>query len=319
MTIDRRSLLRSGVAASAALLGARAVQAQPHAGHGSPQPQSPPQPPPATPAPARATPGALGYTPVIVPNGATLPFERRGGVKVFHLIAEAFAHEIAPGLTITAWGYNGRTPGPLIEAVEGDRVRIYVTNKLPEPTTVHWHGVIVPSGMDGVAGLTQKAIQPGETFKYEFTFAHPGTFMYHPHYDEMTQIALGMVGMIVVHPRRPESRPARDYALMAHEWKIPIGAARPDPMAMSDFNVLTFNSKAYPATEPAGRGARRAGADPLRQPGPDGSPPDPPARPRLRDRRDRWRPRATLGALPRDHRAGAGRRGARDRVHRERR
>ena len=106
--------------------------------------------------------------------------------------------------------------------------------------------------MDGVAGLTQKAIAPGETFKYELTFRHAGTFMYHPHFDEMTQIALGMVGMIVVHPRkRPASRrPVRDFALMLHEWKIVAGTRRPDPLAMSDFNQLAFNGKSFPATQP---------------------------------------------------------------------
>ncbi len=128
-------------------------------------------------------------------------------------------------------------------------MRIYVTNKLPEPTTVHWHGMIVPNGMDGVAGLTQPAIVPGQTFKYEFTLKRAGTFLYHPHADEMTQIALGMVGMIVVHPREPEPA-ARDFALLLHEWRVPIGAARPDPLAMTEFNVLTFNSKCFPATEP---------------------------------------------------------------------
>jgi hypothetical protein len=190
------------------------------------------------------------YTPVVVPNGHTLPFERRGGVKVFHLVAEAVKHQFAPGLDVEAWGYNGSTPGPLIEGVVGDRVRIYVTNKLPEPTTVHWHGVFLPNGMDGVGGLTQNYIRPGKTFKYEFTLTKPGTFMYHPHFDEMTQIALGMVGMIVIHPREPATRRVRDYSLMLHEWKVPIGAARPDPLAMNDFNVLTFNSKAFPATTP---------------------------------------------------------------------
>jgi hypothetical protein len=167
------------------------------------------------------------------------------------LIAEPLQHEFAPGLTGECWGYNGRTPGPTIEATEGDRVRIYVTNRLPEPTTLHWHGVLVPNGMDGVAGVTQKAIAAGETFKYEFTFTRPGTYMYHPHFDEMTQMALGMVGMIVVHPRTPRGpRVDRDFVLMTHEWKIRPGASRPDPTAMLDFNVLTFNSKAFPATEP---------------------------------------------------------------------
>ena len=247
--ISRRALLQSSVAASAAILARARLAAAQHTGHG-----------PAHKAAAPVGPGKLTkgrkvagetYTPVVMPNGATLPFEKKGGVKVFHLTAEPVQHEIAPGLTIEAWGYNGMTPGPLIECVEGDKVRIYVTNKLPEATTVHWHGVFLPNGMDGVAGLTQKAIPVGKTFRYEFTMQKAGTFMYHPHFDEMTQIALGMVGMIVVHPRRRrDSGVTRDYSLMAHEWMIPIGAKRPDPLAMNEFNVLTFNSKAFPATEP---------------------------------------------------------------------
>ena len=184
-----------------------------------------------------------------MPNGSVLAGRRVGDAWVYHLTAAPLKHTIAPGLDIEAWGYNGSTPGPVLEATEGDRVRIYVTNHLPEPTSVHWHGVLVPNGMDGVAGLTQAAIAPGQTYRYDFTFSRAGTFMYHPHADEMTQIAFGMVGMIVVHPRTPAPR-ARDYVLLAHEWKIPIGAARPDPLAMADFNVLTYNGVAYPATAP---------------------------------------------------------------------
>jgi manganese oxidase len=91
------------------------------------------------------------------------------GVKVFHLVAEPVRHEFAPGLVANCWGYNGRVHGPTIEAVEGDRVRIYMTNRLPEPTTVHWHCILLPNGMDGVAGLNQKPIPSGETYRYEFT------------------------------------------------------------------------------------------------------------------------------------------------------
>src|ERR1043166_9409368 len=93
------------------------------------------------------------YVPVATPDGATLPFQVVEGVKVFHLVAEPVVHEFAPGLTARCFGYNGRVHGPTIEAVEGDRVRIYVTNRLPEPPSVHWHGVFVPNGMDGVGGL----------------------------------------------------------------------------------------------------------------------------------------------------------------------
>jgi hypothetical protein len=104
--------------------------------------------------------------------------------------------------------------------------------------------------MDGVSGLNQKPIPPGETWVYEFTLRDAGTFMYHSHYDEMTQIALGLKGMFVVHPKRPQSTVDHDFVLMTHEWKLPVGASRPDPNEMSDFNLLTFNGKAFPATEP---------------------------------------------------------------------
>ena len=131
------------------------------------------------------------YTPVITPNGTTLPYNVVDGVKIFHLIAEEVNHEFAPGLRAHCWGFNGQVHGPNIEAVEGDRVRIYVTNKLSEDTSIHWHGMLVPSGMDGVAGLSQKTIGPGETYKYEFKLRQHGTYMYHSHSDEMTQMALG--------------------------------------------------------------------------------------------------------------------------------
>jgi hypothetical protein len=85
------------------------------------------------------------YNPVITPNGSTLPWTMEDGVKVFHLIAEPVKREFSPGLVINCWGYNGQTPGPTIEAVEGNRVRILVTNHLPEPTTVHWHGILLPN------------------------------------------------------------------------------------------------------------------------------------------------------------------------------
>src|SRR5712691_7579175 len=159
------------------------------------------------------SPGEPGkdYTPVITPNGSTLPWKIIDGVKVYHLIAgEVRDHEFAPGLKAHCWGYNGQVHGPTIEAVEGDRVRIYVTNRLPAPTSVHWHGVLLPSGMDGVAGLSQRPIPPGE--------------MYNSHHDEMVQIGLGMTGLFVIHPRTREHPPIdRDFAIMLHEWRIDVG------------------------------------------------------------------------------------------------
>jgi FtsP/CotA-like multicopper oxidase with cupredoxin domain len=203
---------------------------------------------------AAQTPGVpeRDYRPTVTPGGATLPFRVVDGVKVFHLRAEEVDHEFAPGFQARCWGYNGRVHGPTIEAVEGDRVRVYVTNALSAPTTVHWHGIYLPSGMDGVGGLTQRAIGPGETFKYEWTFRQHGTFMYHSHHDEMTQMAMGLMGMIVVHPRRPPPGYAvdRDFVLMLSEWSISPGTKRPDPNEMTDFNVLTMNAKVFPGTIP---------------------------------------------------------------------
>jgi manganese oxidase len=191
------------------------------------------------------------YTPVVVPNGARLPWRVVEGVKVFHLVAEEVEHTFAPGLQARCWGYNGRVHGPLIEAVEGDRVRFYVTNRLPAPTTVHWHGLLLPNGMDGVGGLNQRAIPPGETFQYEFTLRQSGTLMYHSHHDEMTQIALGMVGLFIIHPRQPRGpKVDRDFAFMLHEWRVDPGTARPNPNEMTDFNLLTLNGKAFPGTAP---------------------------------------------------------------------
>ncbi len=144
-----------------------------------------------------------GYQPVVTLNGWTLPWRTNGDWKEFHLVAEPVEREIAPGMKAHLWGYNGQSPGPTLEMVEGDQVRIFVTNKLPEHTTVHWHGMRVPNGMDGVGGLTQPYIEPGQTFVYEFVARDSGSFMYHPHADEMVQMAMGMMGSLVVHPRDP--------------------------------------------------------------------------------------------------------------------
>ena len=197
-----------------------------------------------------ATAEELPYTPVVTPNGSSLSWKMENGVKVFHLIAEPIKHEMAPGMVINAWGYNGQTPGPTIEAVEGDRVRILVTNKLPEATAVHWHGLLLPSGMDGIQGLNQKQINPGETFAYEFTLKQHGTQMYHSHGDEMTQIGLGTMGFFIIHPKKREPKIDRDYAIFLNEWAVHPGTATPDPTVMTDFDMFTFNSKAYPGTAP---------------------------------------------------------------------
>lgn len=194
---------------------------------------------------------ARGYRPVRTLNGWTLPYTMKNGVKEFHLVAEEIEHEFAPGTTAKCWGYNGTTPGPTIEAVEGDRVRILVTNCLKEHTTIHWHGLLLPSGMDGVGGLNQPQIKPGETFAYELTLRQHGTHMYHPHADEMTQMAVGMMGLFIIHPRGREPVPVdRDYAFLVHNWAVHPGTYRPDPSVLQDFDLWTFNSKVFPAIDP---------------------------------------------------------------------
>ncbi|GAC1437367.1 MAG: copper oxidase [Thermoanaerobaculia bacterium] len=192
-----------------------------------------------------------GRAEVITPNGASLPWRMEGGVKVFRLVAQPVRREFTEGLVVDAWGYNGITPGPTIEAYEGDRVRILVENRLPEGTSIHWHGFILPNGMDGVSGLNQPKIAPGETFAYEFTLKQTGTLMYHPHFDEMVQIALGMHGFFIIHPRDEAVRRVdRDFAIFLNEWFIKPGTSKPDPTVMLDFNVFTFNSRVFPGTDP---------------------------------------------------------------------
>ncbi len=200
---------------------------------------------------APAPTGGHAYVPVTTLNGRSLPYVMKGGVKEFHLIAEEIEHEFAPGCKAKCWGYNGSTPGPTIEAVEGDRIRLLVTNKLPEHTSVHWHGILLPSGMDGVGGLSQPDIQPGETYAYEFTLRQHGTHMYHPHADEMTQMAVGMMGMFIIHPKDGEAEAIdRDFVILLHNWALHPGTYRPDPSIMTEFDLWTFNSKVFPAIEP---------------------------------------------------------------------
>jgi len=191
------------------------------------------------------------YTPVVTLNGWTLPFRMNRGVKEFHLVAEPVVRELAPGMNARLWGYNGQSPGPTIEAVEGDRVRLFVTNRLPEVTSIHWHGQRLPNGMDGVSGLTQPPIPPGKTYVYEFTLRRSGTFMYHPHADEMVQMAMGMMGMFIVHPKNPDfMRVDRDFCFLLNAYDIDPGSYTPRVNTMLDFNLWTFNSRVFPGIDP---------------------------------------------------------------------
>ena len=244
MKITRRDILL-GAGAGLVTTAATGMARAQNQGHDMTQMKEPAAPPEAPPV-SRPRAGKVRTL-----NGWTLPYRMNGGVKEFHLVAEEFEHEFAPGSKAMCWGYNGSTPGPTIEAVEGDRIRIFVTNRLREATTIHWHGLILPSGMDGVGGLNQPQIKPGETFAYEFTLKQHGTHMYHPHADEMVQMAMGMMGLLIIHPKGGEAvRIDRDYAFLLHNFALHPGTRRPDPAIMQDFDLWTFNSKVYPAIDP---------------------------------------------------------------------
>ena len=129
-------------------------------------------------------------------------------------------------------------------------MRIFVTNRLPEHTTIHGHGILLPNGMDGVGGLTQPHIEPGETYVYEFTVNESGTRMYHPHADEMVQLAMGMMGLLVIHSRNPAHAVDRDFDIILHNWAVRPGTARPNPSVMTEFDQWTMNSKVFPAIDP---------------------------------------------------------------------
>ncbi len=240
---NRRTFFK---AAGATFLGAAAVSragaaALPEA---AVQTAAATQPPP-------APPNGRPFNPLITLNGWSLPWRMKDGVKEFHLVAEPVVREIAPGMTARLWGYNGSSPGPTIEAVEGDRIRIFVTNKLPEVTSVHWHGVLLPSGMDGVTGLTQPPIGVGKTFMYEFVLQRPGTHMYHPHADEMVQMAMGMMGLFIIHPKDARQyRVDRDFGFILNAYDIEPGSATPRVNTMLDFNLWTWNSRAFPGIDP---------------------------------------------------------------------
>ena len=241
-----QSTRRSFLQAAGTVLGAAAIS---RAGAAS-LPEAPIQTSAAT-QPPLAPPDGRPYNPVVTLNGWTLPWRSRDGWKEFHLIAEPVEREIAPGMIARLWGYNGQSPGPTIECVEGDKIRIFVTNRLPEHTTIHWHGILLPNGMDGVGGLNQPQIKPGKTFVYEFEMKKSGTFMYHPHADEMVQMAMGMMGFIVVHPKDPALyRVDRDFVFLINAYDIDPGSFTPKISTMLDFNLWTWNSRAFPGIDP---------------------------------------------------------------------
>jgi FtsP/CotA-like multicopper oxidase with cupredoxin domain len=143
-------------------------------------------------------------------------------LREFTLTAKEIDWEIMPGTTVRAWTYNGQMPGPEIRVSEGDRVRIVLRNQLPVGTTIHWHGVNLSPEMDGPVGLNQAAVEPGETFVYEFIATPAGTRWYHSHADPTSQIALGLYGALIVEPREPQRAYDREFTYVLNEWDLEL-------------------------------------------------------------------------------------------------
>lgn len=194
----------------------------------------------------------------ITPDIPSLNHSMIDGYKFFRLIAEPVKQEILPGVFIEGWGYNGSIPGPTIQVYPKDRVIIRVTNRLPEPTSVHWHGLNVPNVMDGVPDVEPSPIiKPGEYFDYYFLINNPpGTHMYHSHVNVAKQDMLGLMGGFVI--LDPNDNVDRDYLLLLQEWKleklekekeVPPGTYKLNPYTM-DFNMFTINGKSFPSTTP---------------------------------------------------------------------
>ena len=252
MQSSRRFFLR-GLASVAGAAGTMTAASAQHEGH---EPAARPPVAPAAPArqvrvaPAPA-PGPLirpGVPEVVTPDVPKMPWRMENGVKVFNITVEHVRTEFLPGRIVDAWGFNGSVPGPTIEVVEGDRVRLIVDNRLPEGFSMHWHGLEIPFEMDGMPGISQDLIPPGGQFVYEFTLRQNGTFFYHSHMA--MQEMMGLIGLFIIHPRRPHTPQVdRDFGLVLQEWAILPNNTIPNSLAM-EFNWLTINGKSGPATTP---------------------------------------------------------------------
>jgi uncharacterized cupredoxin-like copper-binding protein len=169
-------------------------------------------------------------------NAELAPTVLADGTKEFDLVAEIVDWEVEPGKIVKAWAYNGTVPGPTIRVNEGDKVRIKLTNKLPESTSLHPHGCSVPNAMDGFDPLTQEPIKPGETFTYEWVAKGPKVCMYHSHHDAQVQVPNGLVGALYIGQLNLPSGTKVDHEVT---------------MVLNDAGTigLSLNGRSFPATQ----------------------------------------------------------------------
>ncbi len=170
------------------------------------------------------------------------------GYKVFSLVAKIIPWEVEPGKIVDGWSYNGMIPGPIMHANVGDKIRIVLMNELPESTSLHLHGVRVPNGMDGVDPYTQKPIEPGATFNYEWTALEPSVGMYHSHHNAQVQVPNGLAGAILIGDWKTMAMTAaggrtKDANNVAEQEVV---------MVLNDSGTigLSLNGKSFPATSP---------------------------------------------------------------------
>jgi FtsP/CotA-like multicopper oxidase with cupredoxin domain len=159
-----------------------------------------------------------------------------------NLDARVASLEIVPGKTTPVWTYNGSIPGPLIRAHVGDHLIVHFTNHLPEDSTVHWHGIRLPSAMDGVPGHTQPPVPPGGSFDYAFDLPDAGLFWYHPHVDSAAQVGDGLYGAILVEEPAGALSASPVFGdplvLVLSDMDIQADGSLGDPTSGGDFGTL---------------------------------------------------------------------------------
>jgi len=187
---------------------------------------------------------------------------RSTGVKRFTIRAAPAEVEVLEGRRLAVWSYNGQVPGPTLRLRHGQTLRVRLVNGLPQPTTIHWHGVRVPNAMDGVPHVTQEPVEPGGEFVYEFTPKDAGTYWYHPHVRSAEQVERGLYGVLVVEDATPAPY-SRDVVWVLDDWRLTSdGAIDPNFVTRGDLmhdgrwgNVVAVNGRTREVLE-VGAGER---------------------------------------------------------------